>query len=174
METQSPKSVLTMPCIKPTTRLETFDRFLNILNGIKGYSASRFSLKIKSIDIKHPKIIKQMTLGESQGNVVPPKFRPRSNMTVSPNMERLPNQSIARTPSCSLVRGLWTSRKRSRSRKAKPEKGRLIQKIHRQDRSCASTPPRTGPTPPAMAQIHSQSPRKRARLLCSVSISFQA
>ena len=155
--------------MKPTIRLITLDRCFRIFSGINGYLARRRSLKMNNIDIEHPKMIRQITLGESQGKVVPPKLRPSRSITVSPIIERLPNQSMARTPSKSLVRGLWTSRKRRRSRKARPEKGRLTQKIHRQERSCVSTPPSTGPTPPAIAQMHSQSPRKRLRFLCYVS-----
>lgn len=157
--------MLTKPCRKPTAKLKTFDRFCIICNGIKGYLARRRSLKMNRIDIRQPKIIRQITLGESHGKVVPPKLRPNSSITVSPIIEALPYQSIARIPSWSLVRGLWTSRKSSKSKKASPEKGRLIQKIHRQEDNCASTPPRMGPIPPAIAQMHSHNPRKRLRLL---------
>lgn len=148
-----------------------FDRLFNISKGINGYRANLFSLKMKKADIAHPKTIKQMTLGEFQGKEVPPKFRPSKSMIVRPRMDRLPNQSIAFTPSKSLVLGLWTSRKNRRSTNATPVKGRFTQKIHRHERSCVRVPPRMGPIPPATVHIHSQRPRYRLRCLRKARVS---
>lgn len=148
-----------------------FDRLLNISKGISGYRANLFSLKMKKTDITHPKIIRQMTLGESQGKEVPPKFRPSNSIIVRPRTDRLPNQSIALTPSKSLVLGLWTSRKNRRSTNATAVKGKFTQKIHRHERSCVRVPPRMGPIPPATVHIHSQSPRYRLRCLRKVRVS---
>jgi len=97
-----------------------------------GYFASFFSLKMKKKTMKHPKMIKHMTVGDFHGNVVPPKSSPRSSMTVKPRIERLPNQSTAFRPSSSAVLGLWTSKKRNNSMNVMKQTGRLIQKHHLQ------------------------------------------
>lgn len=106
-----------------------------------------------------------MTFGESQGKVAPPKFSPNSTMTIRPMRETLPAQSTALTPSTNLVLGLWTSRKSSRRAKATPQTGRFIQNIHLHDRYVEKIPPRTGPRPPATAQVTCRSPRKSGRVL---------
>jgi len=97
-----------------------------------GYFASFFSLKMKKKVMKHPKMIKQMTVGDFQGKVVPPKSRPSSSITVRPRIERLPAQSMAFRPSKNGVLGLWTSRKRSNSMNVTKQTGRFIQKHHLQ------------------------------------------
>ena len=74
--------------------------------GMSGYCASLFSLKMKTPIIIVPKIIKQMTVGEFQAKEVPPNSRPNSSIKVTPNIERLPNQSIALNPSAIAVLGL--------------------------------------------------------------------
>ena len=137
----------------------TLDRSWSNSKGINGYCASRLSLKTKKTDIRQPKTIRQTTFGESQGKVVPPKFRPSRGMIVRPTMEMLPNQSIALRPSEIAVFGLWTSKKRRMRTKASAEHGRLIQKIQGHETSWVKTPPRIGPIPPASAQMNSQRPR---------------
>lgn len=127
------------------TRIATFDRSRKRLIGMSGYLASRFSAKTKKTDIKAPNMIKQITVGESQANVVPPKFSPSSNISVSPSIVRLPNQSIALRPSIALVLGLWTSRNSKSRTKASPDKGRLnlsgvnLSRSHRVGRLCMRT-----------------------------------
>jgi hypothetical protein len=105
-----------------------FDGWLNTPNGIRGYRATFFSLKMNRPPITTPKTIRQITFGDDHGNITPPKSRPRSNMRVSPRMHRLPKKSMAMIPSTTFVLGLWTSRKKRSRTKAVPEIGRLTQK----------------------------------------------
>jgi len=153
------KAGLTKPCKNVTSRLATLWRLWNRLNGMSGCFASRFSLYTKNTDMTQPKIMRQITVGEFHGNAAPPKSRPRSSIKVNPRIERLPNQSIALTPSMTWVRGLCTSRNNSSSINAVPEMGRLIQNIQRQEANSDNTPPRIGPAPPARAHINSNKPR---------------
>ena len=142
-----------------TTKLAMFDLAEKRSGGMRGYLASRFSLNMKKTDMTAPNTIKQMTLGEFQGNVTPPKSRPRRTIKVSPMMLMLPSQSIALTPSISDVFGLCTSRNSWSKTKATPATGRLIHQHQRQDTSWVRAPPSTGPAPPAAAQTNSQNPR---------------
>ncbi len=124
---------------------------------------------MKKPSIRTPKTIRQITLGEFQGNVSPPKSRPINVMSVTPSTVTVPNQSIAFTPSQILVFGLWTSRNNRIIRKANPARGRFKYQIHLQDTSSARAPPMMGPTEPAVAQTHSRDPRTRLRRLGNVS-----
>jgi hypothetical protein len=114
--------------------------------------------------------MRQITRGEFQGTVAPPNSRPSSSIRTKPMIDRLPNQSIALRPSRIGVLGLWTSRYRNNKMKVVPEMGRLIQKFHRQETLSVKTPPRTGPTPPAITQTSSMIPMYRLRLLLNVSL----
>jgi hypothetical protein len=97
--------------------------------------------------MRRPKTMRQMTRGEFQGNVSPPKSRPSRSIRTRPRMDIPPNQSTAFRPSRILVRGLCTSRKMRRIRKARAQKGRLMYQIQRQETSWVNVPPRMGPTP---------------------------
>jgi hypothetical protein len=83
---------------------------------------------MKRPPITTPKTMRQMTFGDDQGKMTPPKSRPRSSMRVSPRTHKLPKKSIALRPSTTFVLGLCTSRKNKRRKKVVPEMGRLIQK----------------------------------------------
>jgi hypothetical protein len=120
---------------------------------------------MKSREHRAPKIIRQITCGDFQANVAPPKSNPSSNMSVSPSTEALPNQSMALNPSIIFVLGLCTSKKKTRRTNVMPEIGRLIQKVHLQVTYCEKAPPSNGPTPPAKAHITSIKPRYRLRCL---------
>ena len=146
------------------------DDTLNMPRGISGYFASHFSLYIKSSDMKQPKITRQTTCDELQGKVVPPKSSPRSSINVNPRIERLPNQSTAFMPSTIFVRGLCTSRNSSKSKKAIPHNGKLIQYIHLHETFSVRAPPMIGPTVPAIAHTNSRSPRYKLRRLAVVSL----
>jgi len=148
----------TIPCQNVKSRHPAFDQFANNFRGIKGYRANLFSLYTKKIDINAPNTIRQMTRGEFHGKVVPPNSRPRRSISTSAIIDRLPNQSIALNPSNTGVLGLWTSRNMNNRMNVVPETGRLIQKVHLQDNFWVKTPPRTGPTPPAITQTNSISP----------------
>src|SRR6267378_7486320 len=89
---------LTKPWVKSTRRLATLDDTLNMPIGIRGCFESHFSLNMKSIVVRQPKIMRQMTCDELQGKVLPPKSSPRSSINVNPRIERLPTQSMAFTP----------------------------------------------------------------------------
>lgn len=134
-----------------------------------GCLASLASLNTKRIDINSPNIIRQTTCGDFQGNVIPPKSRPRRNMTARPTTDKLPNQSTAMIPATKPVPGLWTSRKKKTVRKVRAEHGRLIHHIHRHETNCVKAPPRTGPTPLANAQITLKSPNQKPRSLNRVN-----
>lgn len=58
-----------------------------------------------------PNTIRQMTMGESQGYVIPPYSRPRRNIMVPPTTVKQPSQSIAFKPAKSGVFGVSMSRK---------------------------------------------------------------
>jgi hypothetical protein len=100
----------TMPCRKQTRRLATFDPFLNKSRGMSGYLASRFSLNIKTPEMRAPIMIRHRTCGDFHGNVAPPNSNPRRTIKVTARIERLPNQSTAFRPSTTAVFGLCTSR----------------------------------------------------------------
>jgi hypothetical protein len=104
-------------------------------------------------------MMRHMTCGEFHGNVAPPNSSPSNSISVRAKIERLPNQSMALTPSTIDVLGLWTSKNISSSKKVNPEIGRLIQKFHLQEILSVNAPPRTGPIPPAIAHITSKRPR---------------
>ena len=142
-----------------------FDRFRNNRRGMIGYLASLASLNTKRIDIKSPNTIRQTTCGEFQGKVIPPKSRPRRNITAKPTTDRLPNQSIAMIPAMKPVPGLWRSRKKNTTRKVRPELGRLIHQIHLQETNCVKAPPRIGPTPLANAHVTFRTPSQKPRSL---------
>jgi len=152
------------------TKHAAFDLWRKMPRGITGWCASRASLKRKKIATRIPNTTRQMTFGESQGKVAPPKFSPSSTMTIKPMREMLPAQSTAFIPSTNLVFGSWTSKKRSKRPNATPQTGRLTQNIHLQDKYCVKAPPRTGPIPPATAQVTWRSPRKSGRVLPEMSI----
>ena len=117
-----------IPWQKTTANAAFVDQFRNIDSGISGYFASFFSLITNTRTITTPNMIKQMTVGLDQGNVAPPNSRPSSNMSTTPIIDNVPNQSMALRPSRKRVRGLWTSRNRKSRMKVVPEMGRLIQK----------------------------------------------
>jgi hypothetical protein len=87
--------LLTMPCKKPTIKQAIFDFWWKSLRGIRGYLASRFSLNKKNIDMREPKMMRQMTRGDFHGNVAPPNSSPSSNIKVRESIEIVPNQSTA-------------------------------------------------------------------------------
>lgn len=132
---------------------------------MRGYFDSRAWLKTKTPSIAHPETIRHITLGEFQGNNSPPKFNPSNGIERAPIMAILPNQSTALIPSIKGVRGLWTSRKSNSRMKDVPATGRLIQNIHLHETYWVNAPPRTGPTPPATAQIACKNPRYNALCL---------
>lgn len=146
-----PPETLTKCCIKPMARHATFDLWRNSPNGIIGFLVSRLSLKRKKKVMSTPTTMRQMTLGESQGKVVPPKLSPSNTITMRPTIDTQPAQSMNLIPSENFVLGLCTSRNRNRRRNAGPHTGKLIQKIHLHDKSWVKAPPRTGPRPPATA-----------------------
>lgn len=152
-------------------RAATLLLLLNIPKGISGYLASLFLLNMKNRDMAEPKTIRQMTMGEFQGKVAPPKSRPSRIIISRPSIEALPNQSTAFMPSVSFVLGLCTSKNSNSKRKAIPAIGKLIQKHHRHERSSVKAPPSTGPIPPAMAHKTSDNPKKRARRLHGQKVS---
>ena len=149
----------TMPWQKHTTKQAMFERCLNSFRGMRGYRARRFSLNTKNRDIREPKITRQITCGEFHGNVAPPNSSPSKSMRVSARIDRLPNQSMALKPSITGVLGLWTSKNISNKKNVIPQIGRFIQKLHLQETFSVKKPPRTGPTPPAIAQITSNNPK---------------
>jgi hypothetical protein len=108
-----------------------------------------------------------ITVGLFHANSVPPKSSPSNNITISPRIVRVPNQSTALIPTTRGVRGLCTSRKKRSSRKAVPEMGRLIQNIQRQEMNSVKTPPRSGPLAPATAQMKPRRPIYRLLSLFS-------
>ena len=148
-----------MPCKKQTKRLATFDPFVNKSRGMSGYLASRFSLNIKTPEMRAPKMMRHRTCGDFHGNVAPPNSNPSRTIKVTARIERLPNQSTAFRPSTTAVFGLCTSRKTSSRMKVAPQIGRFTQNAHRQDNLSVKTPPNTGPTPPATVQTTSRSPK---------------
>ena len=137
---------LTNPCMKHTRRLATLEGWRKRLRAMRGWLATLNSMKTKKTAMTAPKTIRQITVGEFQGNVTPPKLSPSSSIRVRPRMNKLPSQSMAPRPSTTLVLGLCTSRNTTRSMKAVPDMGRLTQKFQRHDRYCEKTPPRIGPT----------------------------
>ena len=148
-----------MPCKKHTSKLATFDRFLNRPRGIRGYLASLFSLKIKTPESRAPIIIRHSTCGDFHGNDAPPNSSPSRIIKVTASMERLPNQSTAFRPSTTAVFGLCTSRNMAKRMNVVPQIGRLTQNAHRHDSLCVNKPPSTGPTPPATVHTTSRSPK---------------
>lgn len=141
----SMRMIHTKPWKNPRAMQAILELSWKISRGMSGNFAL-FSLNMKKILIKEPNSIKQMTWGELQlfivssftkntrnctyGNIAPPNSRPRSNINISPKIDRLPNQSTALIPSRILVLGLCTSRNPRISRKADPETGKFIQKHH--------------------------------------------
>lgn len=138
---------------KATRRQAVFDFSVKRPRGIRGCFARLFSLQRKNPPMQAPATIRPITVGLFHGKVAPPKSRPSRSITINPRTEAVPNQSIALIPVARDVRGLWTSKKKRRRRKAVPQIGRLIQKIKRQERNSVSTPPSIGPIAPATAQM---------------------
>lgn len=124
---------------------------------------------MKSREHRAPKTSKQITFGDDQGNVFPPKSRPIKSINVNAKMLIEPAQSTALTPSTNGVLGLCTSRKKSNKTNVTPQQGRLIHQHHLQVARSVKTPPRIGPRAPAMAQIASQNPKYNVRRLKPVS-----
>lgn len=153
----------TILCARARRTTALLEQVLNMLSGIRGYLARRFSLKRKNPIITVPNTIKQMTFGLFQGNIAPPKSNPRRSSTVTARIESVPNQSTALMPSPSFVRGLCTSSKRSKRTNAIPQTGRLIQKHHRQFTSCVNAPPIRGPADPATAHTIPSKPMNKDR-----------
>lgn len=116
-----------------------------------------------------PNTIKQITLGEFQGNVTPPNSRPSSTINVIPKMEKLPNQSTAFIPGIMAVFGLCTSRKSKIRMKEVKQIGTLIQKHQRQEREVLKMPPSTGPTELAKTQMVLVRAKARVRLLLTIN-----
>jgi hypothetical protein len=69
-------------------------------------------------------------------------------------MARLPGQSIASRPGGKGVRGSCTSRTSRSTRNARPDMGRLIYQVQRQDLNYVRAPSRTDPIP--LARAHSR------------------
>jgi hypothetical protein len=149
------KKVLTMPWKKHIAMHATFDEFLKSPSGMSGYFASFFSLKMKTPIIIAPKTIRQMTVGDFQSKTVPPKSSPNNNISITPSIERLPNQSMALNPSTIAVFGLWTSKNRRSSKNVVPVMGRLIHQQKRHETLSVNAPPIKGPAPPAIPHITS-------------------
>jgi hypothetical protein len=158
-----------MPCKKHTRRLATFETFLNRSRGMRGYLASLFSLNTKTPERRAPIIMRQSTWGETQGYVAPPNSSPSKTMRVTARIEKLPNQSTAFRPATTSVLGLCTSRNIDSRMNVVPQIGRFNQNAHRHDNLSVSTPPKTGPTPPATVQTTSSNPKYRLRCLISIS-----
>lgn len=144
--------------------------------GIKGYFATRFSVKTKKPISTTPKMIKQMTVGELQGNVTPPKSKPIRIISVTPTIAKVPNQSKALNPSRMPVRGLCTSSRKNSVPNETAQIGRFTQKHHRQLAYCVNAPPSNGPTPPASPQQTFVRPRNivRRRMLNRSDITINA
>lgn len=111
-----------------------------------------------------------MTCGDFQGNVTPPRFSPSRSIRVRPRKEKLPNQSIARTPSTIPVSGLCTSKEKKIRTNAILATGKLIQNTHLQLTYWEKAPPSKGPIPAAKAHMSSIKPRYRLRCLLETSI----
>ena len=79
---------------------------MNSFNGMSGYLANFFSLSTKNKIATLPKTIRQMTVGLFHGKASPPKSRPSRSIRVTPRIDKLPSQSIARMPSRKVVFGL--------------------------------------------------------------------
>ena len=113
----------TNPWTKHVPNAAMFERCLKRRKGISGYLAKNPSLTKNSPIVPRPKIIKQMTVAESQGKVTPPNSKPRRNMTVPPTIRSEPSQSIALRPSRIGVLGVCMSRKSIKMIKATPSHG---------------------------------------------------
>jgi len=124
-----------------------------------GFCANFASNNTNKMLAKNPKTSKQITFGEPQGLIIPPRFNPRRNIKLIPRTKRIPSQSTACTPRSRFVLGLCTCRQRQSIKKDKPEIGRLIHQFHRQETYCVKAPPRSGPMPPARLQTTPMSPR---------------
>ena len=154
----------TIACEMTRRKTALLDLLLNTANGMMGYSAKRCSLKRKKPIISVPNTIKQITFGLFQGNIVPPKSSPTRSRAVIARIESVPYQSMALRPSPSFVRGLLTSRKRSKRPNAMPHIGTLIQKHQRQETDWVKAPPISGPTDPATAHTSPEKPKYTDRL----------
>jgi hypothetical protein len=154
---------------KAMSKHPIFDLWEKITKGMRGYFAKLHSLNRKHPTRKPPAISKPITVGLFQANVEPPKSRPSKSIVIKPTSVAVPSQSIALIPTMSGVRGLCTSRKKRSSRNAIPDTGRLIQKIQRQEMNSVNRPPRTGPAPPATAQVIWRRPRYRLRSLIQLA-----
>ena len=88
---------------------------------MRGYLANFFSLQKKINMAMPPKTSRHITFGELHGKDLPPKSRPSKSISVTARIERHPAQSMAFIPSQSLVFGLCTSKKSSRSTKVVPQ-----------------------------------------------------
>jgi hypothetical protein len=119
----------TIACEKTIRKTALLDQLLNTANGMRGYLANHCSLKRKKPIISVPNTIKQMTFGLFQGNIVPPKSSPIRSRVVIARIESVPLQPMVLRPSPSFVRGLLTSRKRSKRPNVMPHKGTLIQML---------------------------------------------
>jgi len=151
--------VFTIECMKQTKTDAKFDRLRNIRIGMMGFCANIASYTTKIMLAKDPKTSKQITFGEPQGLIIPPKFKPRRNIKLMPRTKRIPSQSTAFMPRRMLVLGLCTCKQRQIIRNDKPEIGRLIHQFHLQETYCVSAPPRRGPMPPARLHTTPMSPR---------------
>ena len=156
---------LTNPCIKQTRSDATFDRRRRIRIGISGFVANFVSWTPKTKITTTPKTIQQVTFGERHGLMIPPRFRPRRIIKLSPRINAVPNQSIAFVPWIRPVRGLCTCRQKYNTITAKPDIGRLIHQFHLQETYSVKAPPRRGPTPLARLQTTPVSPKYNPRSL---------
>ena len=101
------------PCKNAIPIAAMFEPCLKMRRGMIGYLANFPSTPRKITNVTTPKMIRQMTVAESQGNATPPYTRPRRNIIVPPEIVRVPNQSMALSPSRNGVLGVSTCKKKS-------------------------------------------------------------
>lgn len=116
----------TKPWKKTTARTAILLREEKMPMGMMGYLANFHSHTPKRTQTATPKMMRHRTSAESQGALTPPYCMPKRNMSVPPTMVSEPSQSMALRPSRMGVRGVLTSRKKRRMKKARPSRGRLM------------------------------------------------
>lgn len=95
-----------MPWVKQIVITATFVRWRKICSGMIGFFTSLTWVTINTPNIRAPKMIRQITVVDFHGNMVPPNSSPKRNIRVNPKIVALPVQSIAFKPSNIGVRGL--------------------------------------------------------------------
>lgn len=110
-------------CDQFTNRVKTLLESANRAIGRMGYLAILRSMRTKIPRVTAPKIMRQITVGDFQGNDTPPNSRPKRNISVPPMTTMVPSQSIVRRPAMSGVLGVSILSQMRRVARATPPNG---------------------------------------------------